>query len=399
MLSIEKKVLDWCERHMLLIFTIIISLLAYRIRYNGKDMTSVDYFSCLDPWFRTIAEGGGFSMISQQVGNYNVLYQLLICLLTYIPVFSLYSYKFLSCIFDYLLAFTAGLITYEFCHQKLKAVLAYCGVLLLPSVFINSAYWAQCDSIYCFFLALSLYCLLKERYTLTFVFFSIAFQFKLQAVFFMPFLLYYYVRTRRFSIFQFLWVPALAILICLLCGRGPLDSITIYLDQTNVKPGMSHNFPSIWNLITSSYEFFRGTSFRLTVSILGIGLLLILHTKLPFTRENILNVLIWSIWTCVLFLPSMHERYAYLLIILLLIAAVLNFRAMGGFLLGSELVILVCYANCLWNDTFVENMNPWIYSLVFFLLYLLFTHQRFFQKKHWLSESVPCEMQTASADQ
>ena len=43
MLSIEKKILDWCERHMLLIFTIIISLLAYRIRYNGKDMTSVDY--------------------------------------------------------------------------------------------------------------------------------------------------------------------------------------------------------------------------------------------------------------------------------------------------------------------------------------------------------------------
>ena len=322
-----------------------------------------------------------------------MLYQLLICILTYIPGFSLYLYKILSCIFDYLLAFTAGLITYELCGQRLKAVLTYCGVLLLPSVFINSAYWAQCDSIYCFFLALSIYFLLKQRYTLTFICFSIAFQFKLQAIFIMPFLLYYYVRTRKFSILQFLWVPALGILICLLCGRGPLDSITIYLDQTNVKPGMSHNFPSIWNLITSSYEFFRGTSLRLTISILGVGLLLILHTKLPFTRENILNVLIWSLWTCLVFLPSMHERYAYLLIILLLIAAVLNFRAMGVFWLGSELIILVCYANCLWNDTYVENMSPWLYSLAFFSLYLLFTYQRFFQKKCWLPEY--CETQAA----
>ncbi|MBQ4264390.1 MAG: hypothetical protein IJB85_02640 [Clostridia bacterium] len=387
MLSIEKKILDWCEKHMLLLFAGIISFLAYRIRYNGMNMTTVDYWSCLEPWFSTIAAKGGLPAISEQVGNYNVLYQLLICLLTYIPVLSLYLYKWLSVAFDYLLALAAGLTAYELCHQKIKAVLVYCGVLLLPSVFINSAYWAQCDSIYCFFLILSVYFLLKQRYTLTFIFFSIAFQFKLQAIFFLPFLLYYYVRTRSFSLLQFLWVPALGVLICLLCGRGPLDSITIYLDQTNVQPGMAHNFPSVWNLITSSYEFFRGTSMRLTIAILGVGLLLILHTKMPFTRENILNVMIWSLWTCLLFLPSMHERYAYFLIILLLIASVINFRMMGVYWLGTELIILVCYANCLWNDTYAENISPCLYSALFFALYLLFTHQQFFRRKSWLTES------------
>lgn len=388
MLSIEKKLLDWCQKHMLLLFTAAISFLAYRIRYNGMNMTSVDYWSCLDPWFTTIASNGGLSAISQQVGNYNVLYQLLIALLTYIPAYSLYLYKWLSVAFDYLLAIAAGFTAYELCRQRLKAVLVYCAVLLLPSVFIDSAYWAQCDSIYCFFLVLSLYCLLKERYTLMFLFFAVAFQFKLQAIFFMPFLLYAYARTRRFSLLQFLWVPALGVAICLLCGRGPLDSITIYLDQTNVQPGMAHNFPSVWNMITSSYEFFRGTALMLTVSILGVGLLLILHTQLPFTRENTFNVLIWSLWTCLLFLPSMHERYAYLLIILLAICAILNFREMGLYWLGCEMIILLCYARCLWNDTYAEQISPYLYSLAFLALYLSFTHRRFFEKKVWLIEDV-----------
>ena len=386
MLSVEKKLLDWCERHMLLLFAAAISFLAYRIRYNGLAMTSVDYWACLAPWFETIAENGGFASLSMQVGNYNVLYQLMIAVLTYLPGYSLHLYKWLSIAFDYLLALAAGLTAYELCRQKIKAVLAYSGVLLLPSVFINSAYWAQCDAIYSFFLIMSVYFLLRQRYTLTFIFFSIAFQFKLQAVFFLPFLLYYYVRTRHFSLLQFLWVPALGVAICLLCGRKPFDFVTIYLDQTNVQPGMSHHFPSIWNLITNSYDFFRGTAIRLTFSILGIGLLLILHTKLPFTRENTLNILIWSLWTCLLFLPSMHERYAYPLIILLLICAVINFREMGVFWIGAEIIILICYAICLWNDTAVEELPPYLYSLSFLALYLSFIHRRFFQKKCWLSE-------------
>ena len=40
---------------------------------------------------------------------------------------------------------------------------------------------------------------------------------------------------------------------------------------------------------------------------------------LPLGRNLMLRLCIWCIWTCVLFLPNMHERYAYSLDILMLV--------------------------------------------------------------------------------
>ena len=55
-------------------------------------------------------------------------------------------------------------------------------MLMLPSVFFNSAYWAQCDAIYSFFLLLCVACLMKKRELPAFFCAAVAFQFKLQAI-------------------------------------------------------------------------------------------------------------------------------------------------------------------------------------------------------------------------
>ena len=65
-----------------------------------------------------------------------------------------------SIIFDYILAISIAVLTKELLKGKKKAndfaVLAYGLILILPTVFINSADWGQCDSIYATFSVISL---------------------------------------------------------------------------------------------------------------------------------------------------------------------------------------------------------------------------------------------------
>ena len=55
-------------------------------------------YSCLVPWFDEIKDMGGICALSEQVGNYNLLYQTIISLMTYIPMDDMYLYKIFSCI-------------------------------------------------------------------------------------------------------------------------------------------------------------------------------------------------------------------------------------------------------------------------------------------------------------
>lgn len=388
MLSIERKLFDWCEKNKLILFSLAVSLLAILIRIVNLDALSEDYIICLQPWFDEIAAKGGLSAISEQVGDYNVMYQLIIALMTYIPLPTVVLYKGLSILFDYLLALCAACVAYEISGERIKAVLAYAAVLLLPSVYIDSSYWAQCDSIYSFFLLTTLYCLLKEKHFLAFVFYTLAFQFKFQSIFVLPFLLCYYAGTKKFSILNLCILPVFSIVFCWLCGRDPLYTFKIYFEQTKSWPGLAHNFPSIWNLVTNDYTNFRNTAIFLTIAILGIELLLILHHKIEFNHQNMLSILILTMWTCMVFLPSLHDRYAYFLLILLLLATVLSFR-MLVYLAGSEILILISYSRFLFKDSIAAQIPQYLCSAAFVALYIAFIYDCFIRKTQWLSSKSP----------
>lgn len=376
----------WIDKHKLWLFAGIVSILAALLRLNGLSMESVDYQGCLGPWYYTIRDNGGLKGISQQVGDYNVLYQLLIALMTYLPFYPLYMYKALSVFFDYLMAASAGLIVFELSDRSMfRAVLAYAAVLLLPTVFINSAWWAQCDSIYTMFVLLALYFILKQRETLAFVMIGIAFQFKLQTVFVIPFLLYYYAASRRFSLLNFLLIPLMSMVVCVLCGRSPLATFQIYAGQAGNYVGMSHNFPNIWNLISRHDYLFKMAAIMLTICILGIGLLITMQRKVVFDRENIYKWLVWTIWTCLIFLPSLHERYAYMLGILLVMALVLNAK-MLGYVVLFEITILIGYVRFLWGTTGPAQISDYVFSVMFLLGYVIFTYQNLVLDDHWLEK-------------
>ena len=87
-----------------------------------------------------------------------------------------------------LAVFAANLVDFER-KSRVKWTAAYCTVLFLPSVFLNSGVWGQCDAIYVSALLAFLYYAMRGNSGKAVLAYSISFVFKLQAVFFAPLLL------------------------------------------------------------------------------------------------------------------------------------------------------------------------------------------------------------------
>ena len=98
--TLEKKLLDKLDNNFLAVVFLAVSALGFALRFSLRGIVSVDANDWLLPWFEAIAEKG----LSEQVGNYNLLYQFLIWVMTKLSLSPLLAYKSLSCIFDYFLA-------------------------------------------------------------------------------------------------------------------------------------------------------------------------------------------------------------------------------------------------------------------------------------------------------
>lgn len=382
----EKKAIIWIETHIAVIIFLFATILGGWIRFGLRTHTSLDYIGCLQPWYEEIKGNGGLSGgLDAQVGNYNLLYQFLIAVMTYLPVHSLSAYKMLSVGFDYLLAGISGMFIYHLLEndkdkRKGMAVLAYSAVLLSPLVFINSSMWAQCDSIYTFFIISTLYFLFRGKYKLGFVMYGLAFSFKLQAVFMFPFLLFFYFKERKFSLVHFLIPPAALCLSgvpgCLFGHRNILDVFTIYLQQTRSNSfKLYDNYPSFWALFTQTptedYSIMVQTAKLFMVAVLALIMGYLIVKKYEFDSGNYLYVAFMMTYTVVLFLPCMHERYGYIYEILAIILVFLIPETMP-FAIALQIITLCTYGYFIYDTEFnmsilsVANVAVWVGYLMLF---------------------------------
>ena len=112
-------------------------------------------------------------------------------------------------------------------------MVAFGATFLLPTVVLNSAWWAQCDSIYVSLCLGSLYFLLRRQTALACAAFGLAFAFKLQAVFFLPALVVLVVVNRQ-RLRGLALVPAafLAALVpAWVAGRSLASQLSVYPAQ------------------------------------------------------------------------------------------------------------------------------------------------------------------------
>lgn len=382
--SAEKKFWDFIQKHLLMISVIAVTILSLYIRYCFRDFITVDMKKFLLEWFAIMQKRGGIHALNEPVGNYNLLYQELIAVMTYIPLNPVYLYKILSVIFDYLMAFAVASLVYTISGDKLLKTLAYIVTITLPIVTLNSSMWGQCDSIFTFFCILSIVLLLKDRYIGCFIAFGFAFAFKLQAVFMLPFYLFMYVYKRRFSILHFLLVPVVMIvsgLPAIFMGQSITSLYTVYVGQSK-GVSLAVNYSSFWNIFAKNkFKFkqeldsipLKNMAIATTVVLLLIVFVYLLYRKARLSPEDITRLALFTSFTCVFFLPKMHERYDYLPIILGIAIAILDRKTLPAFILivcaslNSYGSYLLKTRKGLWDLFTYFNLCSYLYYASYFL--------------------------------
>lgn len=402
MSKIELRMTNWLEKNIIVIMAVWISLIAVIIRLKGLTFSTDDAKYFLIPWFNQIKNMGGFSALRYQVGDYNIPYQMLIAIGTYLPLRPMVFIKLVSIIFDFALAFSIGLLYSQLKNRSVKMndlLIGYSIAIILPTVILNSSYWGQCDSIYSTFVVLAIYFILKHKTFASFLFLGLAFTFKLQFIFILPLFIYLYIRQKNFSIFYFLIIPLVMYLVCipaLLMGRSITDPIAVYFSQSSTYNKMNMNAVNIWNLIgNQDYVHLKAFAILFTICVLSFAMFYIIYHRVSFSEDEVLAWGIWSVWTCVMFLPSMHERYAYLVDILLIVFALLN-RKYCFVSIGAVLVSCIAYGRYMFESgkstvvfSGVHNLKAildiasdnLILAGGYFVLYILFTYLVFTKYK------------------
>lgn len=379
MYKVEKEIVKWIESNTTKIAFIAVILFGSIIRFSLRKYVSGDADTFLLPWYDEIRRNGSLRGLGIQVGNYNMLYQFFIAIFTYIPVPALYTYKIFSCIFDIALAIIGVLITREVLEKKdeWSEFVIFSVIYLSPIVFLNSACWAQCDSIYVFFLMCSIYLLLKEKYGMALFLFGIAVAFKLQALFLLPFLVIFYLLSKKFSILRFLNILIALIVTAipnLLAGRKITEIFTIYDGQINDSMLLSRNYPSFWNLLYNEtidigQKEMRNVAIIITICILGIFCVWIMIKNIKRIKSNYIWIAFLLAYMSVLFLPTMHERYGYLYEILAACILIID-KSTCIYIVPLYIVTFITYGHYLFNVQY----NLIIISLVnvcIFIIYLI----------------------------
>lgn len=308
------------------------SIIAIYIRYLGRNVLSNDFRSCLTSWYQElVAAGPGIDSLLSYTGDYSMPYVFIIWLLSKLPVSFLYSIKVVSMCFDFGLAVIVGKIVaylnpknnYSFCW-------GYCVTLMIPNVFLNSSYWGQCDAIYIFFLMAAFLCCLQKRYTLVMILFGVALSFKLQSIFLLPFLLIVYWFKKEFSALQFMLVPVVMFIMnipAMIAGYSPKIMVTAYIRQASGYPWLYYFYPNLYFFFQGRpYYLFSTGAIMLAITVLLVFVVLMVKKEIIPDQDNMLPILTWTAYTCVFFLPSMHERYGYLAEIAAVIYGLINIR-------------------------------------------------------------------------
>lgn len=319
----EEAVVSFVKRHYSIILVFVGIIASVVVRKQGMGFVSDDFVVYLQPWYDTLKENMGFKGLCMDFYEYYIPYMCILAIATYFENLNLLAYiKIISISFEFACALFGGLICLKIAKGNDRRWAAPLFVLLLlsPMIVLNGAFWGQCDYIYIAFLLASILALYSEKYNLSFILFGIAFCFKMQTIFLLPVYLLFYLQNKKFSIFQFLWIP-----LCYLVGGLPAiiegkpvkEVYNIYFKQTNLYGQLSMNTPNIWRFFPNmEYDDFYKWGICLTMIIFMMLGFIVFKNNYQLSQKTFLLVSVCSAGICVMFLPGMHERYTALYCIL-----------------------------------------------------------------------------------
>lgn len=352
------------------LFVLVILALGILARWLLFDFQSGDFVSFLAGWMEECTKAGGWNYVAidplrsnASTFNYGCMYQYVICFLAMfrgmLP--DVYLIKIVSVVFDVLCAIAAAGVAYEVSERNArKSVLAFAVVLSMPSVILNSGAWAQADSLYTFFLLLSLWMLLKERHFATWVFFGLSVSLKLQALFFLPFLLIAWLLKKTQLRYSIAAVAAylLTLLPAYLLGRPAYSLVEVYTSQVGLYTQLSMNYPNIYTVIPDQIDeglqqLLIPAGVVITIMLLTILAYICYTKRLYATKMFLLTLAVFSMEMTVFCLPVMHERYGYAAGILAFLYGLFGAKRLGSAVM-IEALTLATYARFLFSSTVIK---------------------------------------------
>ena len=292
------------------------------------DYCSYDYYDFLGPWTAYFRNNGGFAALKDSVGNYNVPYLYFLAALSYLDVPDFYLIKLFSVLFDIVLAWGGFRLCRLFCpDDSPRPSVAFCLLLLLPTVVLNGACWSQCDAIYAALLLHALACGLEKQGAASLALAGLAFSVKLQTVFLLPLWAALWftgrVKTRHLPLFPAAFLAA--IFPALLAGKPLPDILMVYAAQAKAYSALTLNAPSVYALFPgavpaeASFPAALGTA---AAGLLAAGVLLALFLNRRRVPQQALLAggAVLAIGIPFL-LPHMHDRYFFLADVLTLLWA------------------------------------------------------------------------------
>jgi len=318
------------------------------LRLSVLDYESGDYRAFLGRWYDYFVEHGRLAAFKDDFTRYPLLYLYVVSLSTWLPLPKLYAIKLFSILCDYLAAWYAfKILRHRFPQGPLPWVAAF-ALLFLPTVWLNSAVWGQCDVMFTAGLLATLYYVIVRRPLAAMVAFGLACALKPQAIYFVPFLGGWFFRERM--PWKYVAVPPLVYAVCgvpaILGGKPVWDVIfrwtqhqnapqirELSLGATNWYQWVSNAYYEVFLLpgivlavvaavflILGMQQKFRAKPLTLSLSPSDEERVSASARNIPQAAEQgdgadratwLVTAALLSVLMIPYFLPGMHERYFY----------------------------------------------------------------------------------------
>jgi len=300
------------------IFALLMIAGLMAVRSNLLYFHSNDYNIYLSSWVAVLRTMSVRNALATQVGNYNMPYMYILTIISRFYFPDLFLIKFVSMLFDILLAFfVIKLVSLRTDSINIKLA-AYIGGLAIPTVILNSSMWAQCDSIYSAFALGFLYFSIVGKSKIAFLFLGLSFAFKMQAIFIAPMIIVFIIKNKLKL--KDVWVFPMTFLTTLtpsiVAGAGLFDLILIYYEQFGYfYPMLSNNAISIWQLahpLRYDMEIVNAALFVSAVSVTSLMYFVWVNKERITKTVDFIQLTYLFVAIIVYTLPRMHDRYFFL---------------------------------------------------------------------------------------
>lgn len=335
-----------CLRDALLGGAVLFALFAARMA--ALPVVSPDCQDYLIPWAKTMAGMRFGEVMTGRVGDYTVLYQYFVFILSRLPLDPVVYYKLLSIGFEALLACSASSLA---CHNSgkdkgsLRFSAVFFAVLAAPTVFLNGAVWSQCDAVYASLALYGVLLILRERPHAGCAALAVSLCLKLQAVFILPvcaLLLFWRRLSLRHALTALVTMGAVS-LPALLAGKGIKGVLGVYLYQMGEYKQLVLDAPTIYQLIPGGGLIPDGAASTIGVMLAAGAMCAVLYLGTRKAKGNAALTVDICFALCIVIpflLPHMHERYFFLADVLSIAYAAIHPRR-----IFAPAVVLLCSLN------------------------------------------------------